>query len=489
VPEIKTVDWHEDKHIVVRVDKLEHTVRVFRRTIKPPQDEEAPWVTYLMLEHDLFRSRPGKYPDQPGSVLSLRFFSLWNQCVGVLIARQNPDVYQCPDYHTALAPWYALRARGTNQARPPRVSVVLHNAEYQGAITSQQLDRSQRDRLAAILDLPRELVEKRMMIEGGFNMLHACMEYVLLTQKGYGVCAVSETYAAESKVKHRCLWPLPEVIGLDNPMLENERPAPDPVEGRSVVERRRAAKRALYSHPDFARPVEGQESPGYGYLKEDPHARIFVFLGRWVKQKGMDYIADIAKWMVDTHPHCQIAMMGNPTDSFGSYTEIKLRKLATHPQYQGRMKILPIFYNINNVHPDAKFAFDFCLMPSRDEPFGYVDIEFGWFGALTVGAITGGLGKVPGIYYIPSNVHSSTHIWHLFKGCVNEAMGLTDRALERISQIAIEHTFPVEKWQAELMALYRTSMRHGCSMRQLCMHSVSKNGVSEGRTSRPAVTR
>lgn len=41
-------------------------------------------------------------------------------------------------------------------------------------------------------------------------------------------------------------------------------------------------------------------------------------------------------------------------------------------------------------------ATDFCLVPSRFEPCGLVDIEFGWNGALIIGHDTGGLGKMPG---------------------------------------------------------------------------------------------
>lgn len=449
-PEAKK-KWHQDDPITVEVDGMKQTVRVFRMTVKPQAGEElrSPQVTYLMLEHPWFRNRTGIYLDQPGSIATLCFFSLWNQAVGALIAREEPWVYQCPDYHTALAPWYGLRANG--QARPPpRVAVVLHNAEYQGAISSQQLKGHQVRRLAKILDLPPALVKNHMMIEGGFNMLQAGMEYVSITQQGYGVCAVSKTYAEESKVKHRVLWPLPEVIGLDNPMLENERPAP----GQPLPERRRKAKEALYAHQDFKPPDAAAEQTGYGFLRNNPNARIFVFLGRWVKQKGMDYIADIAEWMVATHPDLQLAIIGPPGDSFGSYCDKKLRRLATNPTYAGRLKLLPVFYDINQVHADVKFAFDFCFMPSRDEPFGYVDIEFGWFGALTVGSITGGLGKVPGIYYLPSNVNSAAHICHLFKGCVDRAMALSDVQLTAIAQRAIGYKFPVEVWQEELMSLY-----------------------------------
>merc|ERR1719336_1008047 len=109
-------------------------------------------------------------------------------------------------------------------------------------------------------------------------------------------------------------------------MLENERPQPGP----PLAERRRIAKQALYAHPDF-RPG-GQ---GFGHLQPVPGARIFVFMGRWVKQKGMDYIADIAEWMVRTHRNLQLAVIGPPGDSFGTYTSLKLQILAQNPNYSG----------------------------------------------------------------------------------------------------------------------------------------------------------
>jgi hypothetical protein len=39
---------------------------------------------------------------------------------------------------------------------------------------------------------------------------------------------------------------------------------------------------------------------------------------------------------------------------------------------------------------------DFALIPSRDEPFGLVSVEFGRKGALGVGSRLGGLGLMPG---------------------------------------------------------------------------------------------
>ena len=44
-------------------------------------------------------------------------------------------------------------------------------------------------------------------------------------------------------------------------------------------------------------------------------------------------------------------------------------------------------------------ATDFFLCPSRFEPCGLTDIEFGRAGALIIGHNTGGLGKMPGFYF------------------------------------------------------------------------------------------
>ena len=41
---------------------------------------------------------------------------------------------------------------------------------------------------------------------------------------------------------------------------------------------------------------------------------------------------------------------------------------------------------------------EFALIPSRDEPFGLVAVEFGRKGALGIGARVGGLGHTPGWY-------------------------------------------------------------------------------------------
>ena len=43
----------------------------------------------------------------------------------------------------------------------------------------------------------------------------------------------------------------------------------------------------------------------------------------------------------------------------------------------------------------------------RFEPCGLVDIEFGWEGCIMIGHDTGGLGKMPGVYF---TVQSSAQV-------------------------------------------------------------------------------
>ena len=61
----------------------------------------------------------------------LRFYALWNQCVGQLLRQYKPDIFHCPDFHTCLAPWFAEPEL--------QVLLVLHNAEYQGSVSTDML--------------------------------------------------------------------------------------------------------------------------------------------------------------------------------------------------------------------------------------------------------------------------------------------------------------------------------------------------------------
>jgi len=126
-------------------------------------------------------------------------------------------------------------------------------------------------------------------------------------------------------------------------------------------------------------------------LNVDPDARLFVSLGRLVRQKGVDILADVAEWLLRTYPDAQLLVIGPPADGFGYYAQRRLEALAAMDCFEGRLVAKCEFIQ---APPSLKWGADFCLMPSRDEPFGYVDIEFAWRGAITVGAQSGGLDEI-----------------------------------------------------------------------------------------------
>lgn len=41
------------------------------------------------------------------------------------------------------------------------------------------------------------------------------------------------------------------------------------------------------------RPEDKRQAQEWANIKQDPNADLFVFVGRWSKQKGVDLIADI----------------------------------------------------------------------------------------------------------------------------------------------------------------------------------------------------
>ena len=70
---------------------------------------------------------------------------------------------------------------------------------------------------------------------------------------------------------------------------------------------------------------------------------------------------------------------------------MKLSKLMS--RYPGRVFSKPEF---TALPPYIFEGAEFALIPSRDEPFGLVAVEFGRKGALGVGSRVGGLGQMPG---------------------------------------------------------------------------------------------
>jgi len=386
-------------------------------------------VEFVLLGHPWFQQRTKQsiYPDPMTRRAVLRFYSLWNQAVGALLVRYKPDIFHCPDFHTAMAPWYAKPMLPTL-----RVLLVLHNAEYQGTISTDMIKGRALHEMAGIFHVSSELVRKHLIQEGRFNLLKPAVDFVLEQQGGRGICAVSRDYAAELHATHPLLWKVPVVNGLDNPVPEDAGWAALIAEGLELA--KASSKRQI------------QEKFG---LEVDASARLFAFVGRLVRQKGVDLLADAAPWLLERFPGAQLVVVGPVGDGFGHYAAHRLKKLV------GRFpRRLFVHCEFMRVPKDLTLGTDFCLMPSRDEPFGYVDIEFAHCGAVVVGAQAGGLGKVPGFYYVAQNRENLGRLRQELRTAIAAAMAAPEVQLRSMAQEAIACEFPVDRWQERLLELY-----------------------------------
>ena len=236
-------------------------------------------ITYVILDSPVFRAqtKSDPYPARMDDLSSAIFYSTWNQAIAATIRRFPViDVYHINDYHGALAPIYLL----------PKVIPVclsLHNAEFQGLWPLRT--KEEMKEVCSAFNISKENCTKYVQFGNTFNLLHAGASYISVHQKSIGVAGVSDKYGKRSWARYPALWTLKHVDSLPNPdptdiaaLDEN------PVSIRDI----KVDEAAEAQRPDLKR--QAQEWAG---IKQDPNADLFVFVGRWSKQKGVDLIADV----------------------------------------------------------------------------------------------------------------------------------------------------------------------------------------------------
>jgi len=397
---------------------------------------------WYLLEHKWFETQvstdaPYPYPQTKLSVL--RFFSLWNQAAAHLMSSLDPrpDVYHCMDYHAAMLPLYLAP-----HEQVPTI-IVLHNADYDGAIETEFINdvfwqgSPALRRLSLIFNLKPEAIREYLTFEGRFNMLWGGIASVEENQNGHGICTVSGKYADELKRERTMFKALPAVLPLDNAIDSAADDGPKCIE--ELKQQRVAAKKAL------------QEFCG---LRIDPDAKILIFIGRWVKQKGVDHIALLASNMLESYPEVQFVLAGPPGDPYGSYAQELLKPLAD--QYAGRLFVVTKFFIIPKFE---KMGAHFCLMPSCSEPFGYVDVEFGLLGVPSLGCAIGGLGKIPGVYFRQQNSDSQDMLLAGYAACVQYALRVQpEKEYWEMAMASIPAQFPFSTWRDNLQVIYRHAL-------------------------------
>lgn len=236
-------------------------------------------ITYVILDSPVFRAqtKADPYPARMDDLSSAIFYSTWNQAIAATVRRYPlVDIYHINDYHGALAPIYLL----------PKVLPVclsLHNAEFQGLWPLRT--KEEMKEVCSAFNISKEHCTKYVQFGNTFNLLHAAASFISVHQKSIGVAGVSDKYGKRSWARYPALWTLKHVDSLPNP---------DPTDIAALDEKPVEPKNVTIDQAAEAeRPEHKRQAQEWAGIKQDPNADLFVFVGRWSKQKGVDLIADV----------------------------------------------------------------------------------------------------------------------------------------------------------------------------------------------------
>lgn len=331
-------------------------------------------ITYMLLDAPVFRRQTAKepYPARMDDLDSAIYYSAWNQCIAEAMRRFPIDLYHINDYHGTVAPLYLL---------PDTIPccLSLHNAEFQGLWPMR--NPREVDEICSVFNLSRTVVQRYVQFGEVFNLLHAGASILRVHQKGFGAVGVSKKYGKRSWARYPIFWGLKKIGALPNPdpsdlaEWDKKLSDPDEIQVDQIFESARAGLKR-----------QAQEWAG---LEQRADADLFVFVGRWSMQKGIDLIADVFPAVLEQYPQVQLLCIGPTIDLYGKFAALKLGRMME--KYPGRVYSKPEF---TALPPFIFSGAEFALIPSRDEPFGLVAVEFGRKGALGVGARVGGLGQM-----------------------------------------------------------------------------------------------
>ncbi|KAF9483766.1 modular protein with glycoside hydrolase family 13 and glycosyltransferase family 5 domains [Pholiota conissans] len=397
-------------------------------------------ITYVILDSPVFRAqtKSDPYPARMDDLSSAIFYSTWNQAIAATIRRfPTIDIYHINDYHGALAPIYLL----------PKVIPVclsLHNAEFQGLWPLRT--KEEMKEVCSAFNISKEHCTKYVQFGNTFNLLHAAASFISTHQKSVGVAGVSDKYGKRSWARYPALWTLKHVDSLPNP---------DPSDIAALDETPMAARDVqIDEEAEAVRPEHKKQAQEWAGIRQDPDSDLFVFVGRWSKQKGVDLIADVMPSLLEKKPSIQLIAVGPVIDLYGRFAAEKLARLME--LYPDRVFSKPEF---TALPPYLFSGADFALIPSRDEPFGLVAVEFGRKGALGVGSRLGGLGLMPGWWY-PVESSATNHMLSQLTKTIKMALKSTEEERAILRARSAVQRFPVVEWRQRMEDFHKRSIHN-----------------------------
>ncbi|KAJ5682035.1 uncharacterized protein N7477_001975 [Penicillium maclennaniae] len=422
-------------------------------------------ITYVLLDAPVFRqqSKSEPYPPRMDDLDSAVYYSAWNQCIAQAIKRFPIDLYHINDYHGSVAPLYLLP-----ETIPACLS--LHNAEFQGLWPMRT--QKERREVCEVFNLDEDIARRYVQFGEVFNLLHAGASYLRVQQQGFGAVGVSKKYGKRSYARYPIFWGLRKVGNLPNPDPSDVGEwTKQPIKDEDIT-----------VDPDYeaGRGELKRQAQEWAGLEQNPDADLLVFVGRWSMQKGVDLIADALPAVLEARPNVQVICIGPVIDLYGKFAALKLGRMME--VYPGRVFSKPEF---TALPPFIFSGAEFALIPSRDEPFGLVAVEFGRKGALGIGARVGGLGQMPGWWY---NVESTStkHLLVQFKLAIEAALNSKVETRAMMRARSAKQRFPVAQWVEDLEILQSTAIEvHNKEVAKGHGRPLTSSGLPGSGTSTP----
>lgn len=410
-------------------------------------------ITFMLLDAPVFRRQTAKdpYPARMDDLDSAIYYSAWNQCIAEAMRRFPIDIYHINDYHGSIAPLYLL---------PDTIPccLSLHNAEFQGLWPMRT--KHETEEICMAFNLPENVVKQYIQFGEVFNLLHAGASILRVHQKGFGAVGVSKKYSKRTLARYPIFWGLKKIGSLPNP---------DPSDTANLDVSTVSNDISIDPAFEAGRGVFKQQAQKWAGLEERADAELFVFVGRWSMQKGVDLIADVFPAVLDANPRVQLLCVGPCIDLYGKFAALKLEVMMQ--KYPGRVFSKPEF---TALPPYIFSGAEFALIPSRDEPFGLVAVEFGRKGALGVGSRVGGLGQMPGWWYTIESM-GTKHQIRQFKTAITDALASSTETRATMRARSAKQRFPVAQWKQDIELLHNASIRtHHRTMEK------KKTGLSSG---------
>ncbi|MBR7122758.1 MAG: glycogen synthase [Oscillospiraceae bacterium] len=301
-----------------------------------------------------------------------RFAYFSKACLEVLLKLNFiPDILQCNDWQTGLAPTY-LAAEYYPLFPNTKCLFTIHNIEYQGWADGYFFDD--------VLALPGQY-RACLDLNGGMNVMKGAIE------TAHMVSTVSETYAKQLMYPYYAHGmdavlsaAAGKLTGITNGIDTNTfNPATDPAlpchyNSDTFLSGKAYCKAAL------------QKEVG---LEENPNLPLLVMVTRLAGHKGLDLLCYIAERLM-TQRSCQLLILGTGEAGFEEF----FRRLAD--KYPGKVaaKITFDLALASRIYAGG----DIYLMPSKSEPCGLSQMNAMRYGTVPVVHATGGLkDTVPGV--------------------------------------------------------------------------------------------